>query len=76
MHEGKEVVAPVRVYRILVRYVCRYPYAQHACAGTGRLVRVLAFLTRTIRVRSFILPCPYWQIAITGTSVTPVSVWV
>ena len=28
----------------------------------------------TIRVLSFILPCPYWQNAITQTSVTPVSV--
>ena len=26
-------------------YICRYPYAQHACVGTGRLVRVLAFST-------------------------------
>ena len=25
--------------------ICRYPYAQHACAGTGRLVRVMAFST-------------------------------
>ena len=34
------------------------------------------FRLRTIRVLSFFLPCPYWQNAITGTSVTPVSVLV
>ena len=48
--------------------MCRYPYAQNPRAGTGRLVRVLAFLTEddTGTVRYSAVPilakCHYWNI--------------
>ena len=35
---------PVHTHSRSSLYICWYPYAQHACAGTGRLVRVPAEL--------------------------------
>ena len=35
---------PVHTHSRSSLYICWYPYAQHACAGTGRLVRVPAAL--------------------------------
>ena len=49
-------------------YICRYPYAQNPRVGTGRLVRVLAFLTEddTGTVLYSAVPilakCHYWNI--------------
>ncbi len=49
-------------------YICRYPNAQNPCAGTGRLVRVLAFSTEddTGPVLYSAVPilaeCHYWNI--------------